>query len=104
PALPLAGSDPLHRPGPAGRSRPVRGSRLHVREDLRLLDLAPVPVSCLLRARPRFSAMTSTYLMESAREAARLEAKTDPGETRRQLRLVGLREGTRARAPARWPG
>jgi ubiquinone/menaquinone biosynthesis C-methylase UbiE len=36
------------------------------------------------------------YLMESTREAERLEAKTDAEETRRQLRLVGLGTGMRA--------
>lgn len=38
----------------------------------------------------------SSYLMESETEAARLEAKTDAEETRRQLALVGLAPGMRA--------
>lgn len=36
----------------------------------------------------------SAYLMEGPEEAARLEAKTDEGETLRQLRLVGLEPGS----------
>jgi len=37
--------------------------------------------------------MTLDYLMESDREAARLEEKTDADETRRQLELVGIAPG-----------
>jgi SAM-dependent methyltransferase len=40
--------------------------------------------------------MTARYLMESEGEGQRLEAKTDPAETQRQLALVGLRPGFRA--------
>ena len=36
------------------------------------------------------------YIMESPREGARLEAKTDSGVSERQLRRTGLRQGMRA--------
>jgi ubiquinone/menaquinone biosynthesis C-methylase UbiE len=38
----------------------------------------------------------ATYIMESPREGARLEAKTDPGVSEQQLRGTGLRQGMRA--------
>lgn len=40
--------------------------------------------------------MATRYLMESETEAERLESKTSALETRRQLQLVGLRQGARA--------
>jgi cyclopropane fatty-acyl-phospholipid synthase-like methyltransferase len=41
-------------------------------------------------------ATVSFYLMESAREGARLEAKTDPIVSEQQLRQTGLQRGMRA--------
>src|SRR5215216_3807238 len=41
-------------------------------------------------------ATVPSYIMESAREGARLEAKTDPAVSEQQLRQTGLQRGMRA--------
>ena len=57
---------------------------------------APRRTSKLVRAKRRLVPQPHYYLMESAHEAARLEAKTDPERVRQRLEAVGIRPGIRA--------
>jgi ubiquinone/menaquinone biosynthesis C-methylase UbiE len=56
----------------------------------------PRRASKLVPARRRWVPHPRQYLMESADEAVRLEAKTDPQRVRQRLELVGVRPGMRA--------